>query len=113
MNSMSVFLPCDHSLYVVESNPNIDYGVTIGQSPANLSFVVQSPSPSSIKQVTSPKHRVSRTKKRWTLQLKMEAVTKAKEIGLTKATRYLQNAYPESYGELSPSTLQYWIQKFN
>ncbi|KAL7718943.1 Uncharacterized protein QTN25_003888 [Entamoeba marina] len=113
MKSMSAFVPCDNSFYLVQYNTHSDGFMTIGQSPTPLSLVTQSPSPSNLKLVSLPNYRVPRTKRRWSLRLKMEAVAKAKEIGLTKATRFLQNTYPESYGELSPSTLQYWIQKFN
>ena len=39
------------------------------------------------------------------------ALEKAKILGLSKATRTLQNEMPSIFGDLSPSTLQYWIQK--
>ncbi|GAB1222175.1 hypothetical protein ENUP19_0246G0016 [Entamoeba nuttalli] len=52
-------------------------------------------------------------KKRWDSRLKVEAVKKAEELGLTHATNHLQKTYPELYSDLCPSTLQYWVQQSN
>ena len=50
-------------------------------------------------------------KKYWSFEQKRFAVEKARLIGLTKAAKFLQITMPETYGDLSPSTLQYWIKK--
>ena len=81
---------------------------TISSTPVMRMKIAQSPAPKSFS--ASPE-KTTRNKKKWSNQLKKIAVAKAKEIGLTKATRYLQLHYPNEYSELSPSTLQYWIHK--
>ncbi|ELP93664.1 hypothetical protein EIN_005650 [Entamoeba invadens IP1] len=107
MTQMSVFKPANKAYYEVKAFADF---LTIGQSPIPKTVIIQSPSPSFYKP-TLPK--IPRTKKKWTVQHKKEAVKKAREIGLTKATRFLQKNYPETFCDLSPSTLQYWIQKFD
>lgn len=52
-----------------------------------------------------------KSKKYWTTEQKKLAVEKAKEMGLSKATKYLQMCCPQIFCDLSPSTLQYWIYK--
>ncbi|KAL7715371.1 Uncharacterized protein QTN25_006997 [Entamoeba marina] len=48
-------------------------------------------------------------KKRWSQAVKMKAVRKFHELGLTKAVRYLTKINPEQFKDLTPSTLQYWV----
>ena len=50
-------------------------------------------------------------KKYWSFEQKRFAVEKARLIGLIKAAKFLQISMPETYGDLSPSTLQYWVKK--
>ncbi|EKE39401.1 hypothetical protein ENUP19_0047G0059 [Entamoeba nuttalli] len=57
----------------------------------------------------NPRKRVQR-KKRWCQAIKMNAVKKFYELGLTKAVRVLIEQHPEQYKDLTPSTLQYWVQ---
>ncbi|BFU26043.1 hypothetical protein KM1_238970 [Entamoeba histolytica HM-3:IMSS] len=57
----------------------------------------------------SPKKRVQK-KKRWNQAIKLNAVKKFYELGLTKTVRTLIEEFPEQYQDLTPSTLQYWVQ---
>ena len=50
-------------------------------------------------------------KKYWSFKQKQFAVAKARLIGLTKAAKFLRITDPETYGDLSSSTLQYWVKK--
>ncbi|EMS16901.1 hypothetical protein KM1_143140 [Entamoeba histolytica HM-3:IMSS] len=109
--SISVFKPCRKEMYSIVYGKSTNLNLTVCPSPMSKTVVIQSPSPMDFKKSTIPVPRVSRLKKKWNNELKRVAVTKAKEIGLTKATRFLQLNYPTEFGELSPSTLQYWIQK--
>ena len=54
---------------------------------------------------------MKREKKYWSPEMKRIALQRAHIFGLSKATRYLQQENPAVFGDLSPSTLQYWIQK--
>ena len=113
MSQLSAFKPSNKRYYQVtdftvkeeekEITPQI-----ISTTPVMRLKITQSPTPRSVSCTpdTGP-----RSKKKWNEQLKKIAVAKAKEIGLTKATRFLQIHFPNEYSDLAPSTLQYWIQK--
>ena len=110
--SRSVFTPVHPSMYEV-----------IDASLPTVTVVPKSPSPSvAIPPIASSPFapspmkpaavfRPPRVKRQWSQPLKDIAVQKAREIGLTRATRYLQNNYPAVFRDLSPSTLQYWMHK--
>ena len=107
MSCLSVFKPSNKRFYQVTDftkKKEEMYKPTVSSTPIVSLKIAQSPSPNSAM-------KMKRIKKKWNATLKKIAVAKAKEIGLTKATRFLQVTYPNEYAELSPSTLQYWIQK--
>ena len=52
-----------------------------------------------------------KAKKFWTTEQKAFAIAKSKVLGLSKTTKFLRKNYPVIYGDLSPSTLQYWMYK--
>ena len=101
--SLSVFKPCNKSLYKIETSnyQSTDKDDVIRQSPLYLKQYSLKPK----------KNKKKKYKKRWNSNLKEIAIEKAKEVGLTKATRYLQMTYPSEFAELCASTLQYWLQK--
>ena len=111
--SLSCFTPCKPSFYTVIDYSTVQNDYTVSATPLfSSSIISKSPNPNKIDTKPVNINKTQRMKKKWSLQLKKIAVAKAKEIGLTKATRFLQINYPNEYSELSPSTLQYWIQKF-
>ena len=57
------------------------------------------------------KPRKIHKRKRWCQFIKMNAVRKYYEVGLTKAVKFLIEEKPEYYKDLTPSTLQYWVNK--
>ncbi|BFU24639.1 hypothetical protein EHI8A_173450 [Entamoeba histolytica HM-1:IMSS-B] len=98
MSSMTVFEPTTPWKYEVIFGPSNDFLYK-----KNPSVKVKNPSP--------PNSSGKKTKKYWSFEQKMFAVEKVRLIGLTKAARFLQVTEPETYGDLSPSTLQYWIKQ--
>ncbi|EDR23993.1 hypothetical protein EDI_009820 [Entamoeba dispar SAW760] len=97
--SLSQFTPVDcQKYYVISSNSN--------KSTEPRTERDESTKPNIIKE---RKYK----KKRWDPQLKIKAIKKAEELGLTHATNHLQKTYPELYSDLCPSTLQYWVQQSN
>ncbi|BFU20003.1 hypothetical protein EHI8A_108990 [Entamoeba histolytica HM-1:IMSS-B] len=106
-NYLSVFKPSDIRSYkIIDSK--INEPTVILSSPPPLEVVKEK----SAKPITTViKER--KTKKYWSTEQKKLAVEKAKILGLSKATKYLQVTYPGIYSDLSPSTLQYWIHKNN
>ena len=97
-------------------------GLIINQSPtfsdnsinnSNISYNSNTSNNYSIPIVKTPSVAVKerKSKKYWTTEQKKLAVEKAKELGLSKATKYLQMYCPQIFSDLSPSTLQYWIHK--
>ena len=54
--------------------------------------------------------KTKQKRKRWSEYVKMNAVRKYHQFGLTKAIRILHEENPEQYADLTPSTLQYWVQ---
>ena len=110
--SMSAFKPSNKFYYQVTHFRQFEQKeqpAKVSSTPVARVLIAQSPSPRSVLKASPNKPRSS--KKKWSSTLKKIAVAKAKEIGLTKATRYLQVNYPKEFAELAPSTLQYWIQK--
>ena len=104
--NMSAFKPCNPTYYEV-INPFVLREDIVARSPYNGdSFCSSTPKPIKVKCKTT-----KREKKYWSPELKAIALEKAKVLGLSKATRTLQNEMPSIFGDLSPSTLQYWIQK--
>ena len=65
------------------------------------------------KQTHKPKYAEikRKTKKFWTNEQKQFALEKSKTLGLSKTTKNLKKNYPLIFGDLSPSTLQYWMYK--
>ena len=107
MNSLSVFHPSHPQSYEVITYPTIET-LTVPRSPV-LNETVCSSSPKLFRPLYYKP--IKREKKYWSPQLKRIALQKAHLLGLSKATRCLQLENPAIFGDLSPSTLQYWIQK--
>ncbi|KAL7712754.1 Homeobox domain-containing protein [Entamoeba marina] len=104
---MSAFIPVNPTLYYVfHSYDFTDNFVAATPSPSFFSEKEKSPRPV---RVVATKQRSG--KKYWSPEQKKQAIKKAKLFGLSKATRFLQNEFPSTFGDLSPSTLQYWVQK--
>ena len=99
---MSVFKPVDKSMY------EIIFNEIISATPKPEEFVIRDKSSKSVKPI-SPRQK--KQKKYWSPVQKLHAIEVAKQMGLSKATRYLQVHFPENFADLSPSTLQYWIVK--
>ncbi|ELP93383.1 hypothetical protein EIN_057980 [Entamoeba invadens IP1] len=106
---MSAFVPSPPESYKVDSffelvptTPTITPVVSATPLNKTQDFT----KPKLYKQLT----RSTRGKKSWTTEQKEYAMEKAQLLGLTKATRFLQIQNQEVYGDLSPSTLQYWLQ---
>ena len=111
--NLSVFKPVAKHCYSVEYNcDNYSNDYVVGRTPTLEEEVVVEKvekSPKPIRNVVVQR----KTKKFWSIEQKKFAVEKAKLFGLSRATKYLQINIPQIYGDLSPSTLQYWIQKSN
>ncbi|ELP95034.1 hypothetical protein EIN_252780 [Entamoeba invadens IP1] len=105
--NMSAFRPVDSSLYEVCSQFITERVVNKTPTPnADREKCTQSPK---FVKVISSKQR--KNKRFWSPEEKTFAINKAKQIGLARAARVLQNEYSSVYGDLSPSTLQYWSQR--
>ncbi|ELP86464.1 hypothetical protein EIN_032550 [Entamoeba invadens IP1] len=109
--ALSAFVVADSSTYSVVDNPSPE-----------CSVVTESPAPSLqserdiklIYSLTKPcleKVNLPKKKHHWNDYERQIAIRKAKEMGLTKATRFLQTSLPTLFAGLSASTLQYWIRK--
>ncbi|BFU20942.1 hypothetical protein EHI8A_048510 [Entamoeba histolytica HM-1:IMSS-B] len=92
----SVFTPCKQEFYQI-----LD-GYNTLKSPSLSSETVNTTIPSAEIKSNSPK------RKRWDKTSREKAVKIGKEMGLSKATRFLQKT-PE-YKGLCASTLYYWIK---
>ena len=107
MNPLSVFQPSNPMSYsVITYSQGIE--ITVPKSPDSNDYVCSS-SPKLIRRLYYKP--IKREKKYWSPALKQIALQKAHLLGLSKATRCLQLENPAIFGDLSPSTLQYWIQK--
>ena len=104
--NMSAFKPANPAYYEVVYPFVIREDLVIHSPYNHDSFCASTPKPIKVK--CKP---TKREKKYWSPEQKQIALEKAKVLGLSKATRTLQNEMPNIFGDLSPSTLQYWIQK--
>ena len=95
-NSRSVFRPCKKEFYQIIN------GFQTVTSPMN--------STESVSRTVINKEEKKPSRRRWKKEEKEMAISIGKEMGLSKATRYLQNM-PE-FKELCPSTLYYWIKTY-
>ena len=98
----SAFTVCDPNSYeiitcdrCVISNSPVPSLQTVSKSPKPVKVMVQ---------------KKKKTKKFWSNEQKNYALEVARELGLSKGARFLQATDPSSFGDLSTSTLQYWIQ---
>ena len=86
------------------------YQVIIGNEINN--FIPQTPLHSKqIKQSKRKKEKLNENemkRKKWSKELKQKAIEIGKLMGLSKATRYLQQS--DDYKELRTSTLYYWLK---
>ncbi|ELP95114.1 hypothetical protein EIN_254980 [Entamoeba invadens IP1] len=98
----SAFKPVKNNLYTIST-----FKPLVG----TFSAFRKTPSPNETL-VKFPKGDINKTsKKYWTNEQRCFAVAKSKILGLSKATKFLQMIHPSVYGDLSRSTLQYWIKK--
>ena len=93
--------------YYQDTTSDKSKGVVINQSPTFSESTNAIP----IAKTPTVQMKERKSKKYWTTEQKKLAVEKAKELGLSKATKYLQLYCPQIFSDLSPSTLQYWIHK--
>ncbi|GAB1222245.1 hypothetical protein ENUP19_0099G0041 [Entamoeba nuttalli] len=105
---LSVFKPVERSLYEVTiyNEPTVIHSTPSPIIEISESRVIKTPK---IVKATMPKK--GKGKRFWSPEEKAFAIEKAKLIGLSKAARVLQNDYCNVYGDLSPSTLQYWVSR--
>lgn len=115
---MSVFRPVNKELYQVIHNVSEEsVSVVVSRTPMSFgSFESKSPIPQPNKEMKPKivkviKREKQKEKKFWSVEEKVFAIQKAEMIGISKALRWLQNEYPQVYGDLSPSTIQYWVSK--
>ncbi|ELP92131.1 hypothetical protein EIN_380780 [Entamoeba invadens IP1] len=102
---MSAFTPVNKELYsVIESIIMNEF--VVSRTPSS-EVCCKSPKPVKV----IPMKLKRREKKYWSPEQKKIAISRASVLGLSKATRMLQNEMPSIFGDLSPSTLQYWVQK--
>ncbi|EDR25819.1 hypothetical protein EDI_030570 [Entamoeba dispar SAW760] len=105
---MSIFKPVERSLYevIIYNEPSV-----IQSTPSPIIEIPESrviKTPKIVKAIIPKK---GKGKRFWSPEEKAFAIEKAKLIGLSKAARVLQNDYCNIYGDLSPSTLQYWVSR--
>lgn len=108
----TVFTPSNKRLYFVIDSPFF-MDSTQDYSSHSVSSTPSIEGSSNTYATKPTRHSTGRTKRYWSPELKCLAVAKAKIFGLSKATRMLQCESPSVFGELSPSTLQYWVKKEN
>ncbi|ELP93511.1 hypothetical protein EIN_060360 [Entamoeba invadens IP1] len=106
-NTLSAFKPVKpHYFEVIDFKTQNIFADVVLNSPSPIENIkIKSPCPATV----VIKER--KTKKYWTNEQKKIAVEKARVLGLSKATKFLQLNYPTAFADLSPSTLQYWIHK--
>ena len=123
MNKLTAFTPIsNYSEYEIIIGPAMDFNESNKQIklPNELEQTISSKKESKIEEndienkkdsdQENENEQPKKEKKYWSFQQKQFAVTKARLIGLTKAAKYLRITNPETYGDLSPSTLQYWVK---
>ncbi|EDR25088.1 hypothetical protein EDI_291850 [Entamoeba dispar SAW760] len=92
----SVFTPCKKEFYQILDGYNTLRSPSLSSETVNTTF------PSGDTKNSSPK------RKRWDKTSREKAVKIGKEMGLSKATRFLQKT--SEYKDLCASTLYYWIK---
>ena len=92
----TVFKPCRKDFYTVI------HGFQTIKSPTH--------STESVSRTIMKSEEKKPARRRWKKEEKEMAISIGKKMGLSKATRYLQNM-PE-FKELCPSTLYYWIKTY-
>ena len=99
----------DYSYCTVSQTPYPDFC----SSPNENSQSYSSKEDKQPKRVHKPKTEIlkRKPKKFWTTEQKAFAIEKSKTLGLSKTTKFLKQNYPIIYGDLSSSTLQYWMYK--
>ena len=112
----SVFTPVNKNLYqIIQHSTEETDSLIVSSTPSiNTSFIEMISSKQNDmkpKRVKVIKKEQLKGKKFWSVEEKIFAIQKAQLMGISKALRLLQNEFPQIYGDLSPSTIQYWVSK--
>ena len=106
----SAFVPCQKKTYEVIEGSDDDFKLMfkrlIAESncPSSQRSDVVSKSP----QKRNPKRKTDIKRKKWSEESKLKAITVGNQMGLSRATRFLQQT--EEFKELKTSTLYYWMK---